>query len=33
MVTDCVGPYQVALAELRQLDLVETEGARVRAFG
>ena len=31
--SDCVGPYQVALAELRQLDLVEAEGARVRAFG
>ena len=29
--SDCVGPYQTALAELRQLDLVEAEGARVRA--
>lgn len=26
-----VDPYQAALAELRQLDLVEVEGARVRA--
>ena len=26
-----VDPYQVALPELRQLDLVEVEGARVRA--
>lgn len=26
-----VDPYQAALAELRQLDLVEIEGARVRA--
>ena len=31
--SDCVGPYTVVLAELRQLDLVEAEGARVRAFG
>ncbi|CAH3155286.1 unnamed protein product [Porites lobata] len=29
--SDCVGPYQAALAELKQLDLVDAEGARVRA--
>ena len=29
--SDCVGPYQAALAELKQLDLVDAEGAHVRA--
>ena len=29
--SDCVGPYQAALAELKQLDLVDAEGAGVRA--
>ena len=29
--SDRVGPYQAALVELRQLDLVEVEGARVCA--
>ena len=29
--SDCVSPYQTVLAELRQLDLVEVEGARERA--
>ena len=29
--SDCVGPYQAAVAQLKQLDLVDAEGARVRA--